>query len=499
MPYDEMGQYYNEYKQPTYDEKAAISNINRREQEYNQELIEQNNIARENSYNELKKTLDNSYNNIVDQSSAKSISNVELFEIGKPRAFRPEIDQEKDIGNYLKSKMSIIDIVPTNYQISYKNAEQKIENNNSLLDVLTHSLDYGDSTDKFRKVCEYYGLPNNYAGVRLFISDDSTSTDDFNNNFEPNLLQNITDPISTSMRKARNMTSTFYGSKGDEILATQANDLLTGAQNAINALIPNNGASGSSVGRIADQSLRSLINTTARGNTIPWPQNWSGSSYAPNLTAVVKLVSPYGHPDAIQKFIIKPLMYLLICSSPFTQDGIGYGNPSPCTVNAYGIAHMPLAAIQNISLRRGGSDTSFNIYRQPLSIDVSIMFRPLIEGFGVIEPVKDINLNDTIDKDVYKRSANILDDSRRYDVNQSSLMPTLGKIVHSLRPFGINKNNPLVSSDDERPKTTDVAGNESQSTRSIADSTTDKNLMAMKMIKGDTSSDTTIIDSSMSA
>jgi len=140
-------------------------------------------------------------------------------------------------------------------------------------------------------------------------------------------------------------------------------------------------------------------------------------------------------------------------AAPKTPDGVSFGHPFTLTLNAYGMAYAPLAAIKNITLRRGGSDSSFNIYRQPLTIDVTIEFDFLIKGFAAYK--HDAHNFDPHDKDIYTRASQSAfmaeDEFAAAGTGRTSKSPsltTIGKIVQSLQPIPKSQFSPLIPGND---------------------------------------------------
>lgn len=125
-----------------------------------------------------------------------------------------------------------------------------------------------------------------------------------------------------------------------------------------------------------------------------FPKVWRDSNYNNTSSFTIKLVSPSGHPDDVDAFIIKPLKHLILAASPITFDGIAYGYPPLWKVQAKGLVDMKLAAITTLSISRGGQDTVFNRYNQPTNVDVRIVVEPIVQGFAT--PLS-AGLDDTAD------------------------------------------------------------------------------------------------------
>ena len=291
--------------------------------------------------------------------AGKSVS--ELAKIGKPCSFPEAIDPGQEMYKYFTSIMNIIDVIPCSYKINFNNTDST--GLKGYLPQISYDTDYS-------ALCEYYGLPS-ALGLRLYGTDDTTAADSFSNKSKPNFFQSIVNKASSSMQNFQDVLSSLDSSAVSETTTWGANKLKSfvhTGNDKVNGLLKN--------------SVDLLADVVAAGHKISLPGIWSDSTFSPNFTTTLKLVSPYGHPLAIKQFIIKPLMYLLLLTTPGSDDGISYGRPLFCTVQGYGLSTIPVGQISDISLRRGGANSSFNIYRQPLTIDVSIQFSNLVEGFA---------------------------------------------------------------------------------------------------------------------
>ena len=317
--------------------------------------------------------------------------------IGKPCAFHETVDPNHRIGKFLRNRMSIIDLIPCYFKIDFSKASDSTSDASGL----TPSVVYDESIPEFKDTCIGHGL-DPVTALRIYTTDDTTVSDNISNNLKDNYFQQALNSLSEKGQPIRD----FMGSLD---------------QNAIDSLIGSGGGTGNG---LTDKLLKTAVNIAIKGHRVSLPSIWSDSTYTPNFQAIVKLASPYGDPKAIKEFIIKPLLYLLILGSPKTEDGVSYGKPFFLTIKAYGLNYTPIGIISNITLRRGGNDTSFNIYKQPLTIDVSLDFSYLIKGFAHWKQGKgDVNVFNTSEDFEYCKE----------EVGDTAL-PTLSHIVKSLRP-----------------------------------------------------------------
>ena len=298
-----------------------------------------------------------------------------LYHVGYPPGFSNDVDPKHRIYNYLKAKMSLVDLVPCYFGIDMS----AIGNSDDLSGFLP-SLMYKDAVTQFKQECKGYGLPDDYIGVRLYSTDETIASDTVTNTMQDNFFQKAANSLSDGgmLASVRQILRSVDNNS--------LNDLNSGIQNTgltdkIKSLGDQLG--GGKVGNVAKGVSNMLLNTIITGHKISFPKIWSDSNYVSNMPINIQLTSPYGHPDAIKEFIIKPLMYLMILGGSKTKDGVSYGPPFPVTVCAYGMFHTPIGNISAITLRRGGNDSSFNIYKQPLTVSVTIDIELLVKGFGV--------------------------------------------------------------------------------------------------------------------
>lgn len=381
------------------------------------------NIVTPTEFKDVLNQVKSGYNNAIQrQTTNKEISVFEgggLRRIGKPCGFHYTVDSGHRIGKYLRNKMSIIDLIPCNFSISISQVGNNGDSNQSALKGFLPNIDYTEAITNFQKQCSLYNLPSptSIAGLRLYVTDDTTSSDTVTNTFQPNSFEG-------KMNEMMNMGQSLKDAMSSLGAKQKLDDLSQSLKDSVKKLGTSFGVNKDAAGAFGE-----VLSSIISGRRVSLPEIWQGSNYAPNLSVTTKLVSPYGHPDAIAKFIIEPIMYLLILGGAQTTDGVTFGRPFPLTISAYGMTHTPLGGISNITFRRGGNDTAFNIYNQPLNVDVTIDFKFLYSGFAVY----DHNCSQLPNsEETFKDATKTLSSAK--SSTQHIGMPTLGQIIHSLRP-----------------------------------------------------------------
>ncbi len=349
---------------------------------------------------------DQGYNVEADSPSEDSGSS-EVVEIGKPCTYHEDIDPGHRISSFFKERMTVVDLMPCRYSISFSSAEDEDE---SIASGLLPKMDYEKGMSEYSARCTHHGVDP--AGMlRVYTTDDTTSSDQFSNHLKENYFK-------TAINRASEM--------GDPLrdIVKSADD--RSVSDIFNMLKKKTGLNNED-GKLKNirAIAASAVDVIGKGHRLSLPSIWADSSYDPNFLMNIKLLSPYGDPEAIKEFVVKPLIYLLILGSPETEDGVSYGYPFFLTLKAYGMSYSPLAMISNMTMRRGGAQSHFSIYRQPLCIDVSIEFQFAVQGFA------HHNEDSLGDIDIFSSAA--VSESLASSPTTTAL-PTIGHIVKSLQP-----------------------------------------------------------------
>jgi len=202
--------------------------------------------------------------------------------------------------------------------------------------------------------------------IKILATADSTISESIENQFDNNVFKGVTEQEGDNNTKTGKMMNFIQNIKNH----SASLDSLSG----INIL--------ETSGSIAGGSIAGLIQASVLGIKVDLPQVWKDTTYNSSLSLFIKLISPSGHPDDIQKYINIPLNYLLMAASPITLNGLSYGYPPLWEIHAEGLMYLKLGAISSMIITRGGTDTSFNMYNQPLNIDIRLTLSPITRAFA---------------------------------------------------------------------------------------------------------------------
>lgn len=205
------------------------------------------------------------------------------------------------------------------------------------------------------------GLDENVTSLQILGANDSTFTEVLSNNYKPSIIDSgSTSTIQEFMGKMKSLNS--------------AQQLFTAFDaDAGRAIMRTSSSSSDVLNMLAGKAL---------GYQTTLPKEWYNSSYQSGLQLLIRLISPSGHHSDVYKYILKPLMYLICAASPITYNGAVYGFPPLWRVEAEGLQTVPLAGISALTISRGGNDTIFNRWNQPLNVDVRMSLESIIDGFA---------------------------------------------------------------------------------------------------------------------
>ena len=205
-----------------------------------------------------------------------------------------------------------------------------------------------------------YNIDPKKTGLEILCTNDSTFTEVFSNNYKPSWLdsngqvQSFLGKFDT-LKTINSMMASFDADAGRAIMreSSTSNDILN------------------------------ILSGKALGFQTTLPKEWANSDYNSGLQIMIRLISPSGHWKDISKYIITPMMYLIDACSPVTYNGITYGHPMLWKIQAEGMQTIDVGAISTMTISRGGTDTYFNQFNQPLNIDIRLSLESIISGFAV--------------------------------------------------------------------------------------------------------------------
>lgn len=364
---------------------------------------------------------------------------VDIEVLGDPFRFMDMVDPASRAYLFLKSRMSVIDLYPCEYGLGFFSGKQEGSPENQIdFSQFKPTIDHASAMETYSKMCSLYQIPAR-SGLRLYLTDETTVTDQIVSSYKDNFFQQFFNKLSDVGQSVSSISRSMHSQKYDKEVNAAVDKSAQYIDEGIGKLLNKVGASEGikdKMGQTID-FLSTGAKFVLKGNRLSLPKIWDNSDYRPTFSAVTKLYSPYGHPKAIKEFIIKPLMYLMLMALPRTQDGVSFGRPFACSIRSYGLTNISVGSIIGMTIRRGGQDTAFNVFRQPLVVEVSLEFESLVNGIAAFEQQ---SVNDKIPQSEINPflESDSLDTGRNLSSEEiPGLMPTLGSMVKALSPVNL--------------------------------------------------------------
>ena len=290
-----------------------------------------------------------------------------FFTIGKAPGYNKVINKKFSYEDKLLPHLAFIDLIPRTLKF---NKDAWSNPATFVNDVLTYANAdhpmkfFNEAMKKHSKYLVSYNPGAKYDGIRLVATVDSAISNSISHNYTSNLMDealNGTGQTVMKLAEKNKYTKIVAGAINSGAKLNEMYEMLSGNQYNGNR----------------DTSQLSAILKSIGGHRVHMPKMWDSSNVADILQLSVKLTSPSGDPDSVKQYIIEPLIIMFIMSSPLSLTGTDVGTPFIYEVDAHGMGHYKLAGISNINFDRGGTDVDFNIYQQPLTVNVRMTLSPL--------------------------------------------------------------------------------------------------------------------------
>lgn len=329
--------------------------------------------------------------------NSSSTSEIDHLYIGKIPAYNDKLTNIISYEERLKNNLTITTFSPTGYSINLFSADddKTVGDNNTKKTIykmggnLSNTIKFDEGTitttsalDNWLKMQKNL-MTGNYAdsspfrnackSFSIIATNDSTINETISNDYAPNKLGDVP-----------SMLGSMLGQSSKDRLEALRNtaQFAASGMTSVDSMAMINMLQQKDSFQKDQSQIFSLLASQAIGIQSALPKIWQRSDYNNTSSFTIKLVSPSGHHEDVRKFVIDPLLRLILAASPITYDGVSYGYPPIWKVQARGLLSMNLAAITAIVISRGGQDTLFNRWNQPTNIDVRLTVEPLVNGFA---------------------------------------------------------------------------------------------------------------------
>lgn len=324
------------------------------------------------------------------------------------------------------------------------------------------SMDQNSGWSGYKNELAKFGFKPNarhseQKGITIACQAEGFPTDTFTNEYGEHFLNQITNTAGQGFGELAQMTGSKTGSEAltklgkftDKLGKDQGGLVGTGISGFGEKLQDFSKGAVELKNKLAKQGgmaagVSKMMDAMLAGARVDFPQIWKNSSYNATYSFTIKLYNPNPGSDKLTKqFIIGPLAAILCLALPQAFDESAYTWPFFCKVKCKGLFDIPMGAITNISVVKGGDSGSVGFNQRVAMVDVRIDFvnlfntlllsksgankRPTLKGY----------LDNMLDK-YETENLYVKDDYKKPDLE--SMSPTPGDIK------GISKNATLIDS-----------------------------------------------------
>ena len=252
---------------------------------------------------------------------------------------------------------------------------------------------------QYNDLLNVYGFALAKQPIKVAFLAENFPTDSFQNEYGESFINKITDIASQGagdiaqvmgvrsagegIKKMGEMLSATGQAMGTEGIGGMVGGLLSKAGQAGIATV---GAGRAALDRLskmngAPAGAANAINLISRmmaGARIDFPQVWKNSGFTPSYSMTIRLYNPKpGSEAATKKYIVGPIIALLLLGTPQTQDGSTYNWPFLQNVECPGVFSLTPSYIGSIAVVKGGDQQSIAFNQNLAIVDVRMDFGSL--------------------------------------------------------------------------------------------------------------------------
>jgi hypothetical protein len=247
------------------------------------------------------------------------------------------------------------------------------------------------------QLLEEHGFQTNNSagqGIKVAYLADSFPTDTFTNEYGENFLQKFTDVASegaASIAQMMGTTSAFdaiqrmTGPLLNMVPTTFLGSKINPKESIQSGLTAMKKTATQILNATKMQNTKDMIGRLAAGARIDFPQIWKSSGFQPSYTMTIRLYNPNPRSfESTRRYIIGPIVALMLLAVPITQDGSTYNWPFLHKITSPGIFELNPGFISNITVIKGGDQQQIsqqqNLAMVDVRIDVGSLYSTMVAG-----------------------------------------------------------------------------------------------------------------------
>lgn len=254
---------------------------------------------------------------------------------------------------------------------------------------------------EYNTLLNYHGYKLQSDNIKVAFLAENFPTDNFQNEYGESFINKITDIASQGageIAQVLGQRSALGGIGATGKLLSAIGGKLGGGAGTILEQLGGGVAKGASETRKALNELKGgaglgagaarsidIINKMLAGARVDFPQVWKNSGFSPSYQLTIRLYNPKpGSPAATNKYIVGPMVALLLLATPQTSDGDTYNWPFLQHIECPGIFSLTPSFIGSVAVIKGGDQQSI-AYNQQMGImdvrlDIGSLYNSMVAG-----------------------------------------------------------------------------------------------------------------------
>jgi hypothetical protein len=254
---------------------------------------------------------------------------------------------------------------------------------------------------QYNELLNAHGFKLRNNSIKVAFLADNFPTDTFSNEYGESFINKITDIASQGAGELAQVlgarTATGSVREAGDVLAKIGGKLSGGA----GAILSKVGTAAGEGARKTEAALATLgtgeglgaggaravglINRMLAGARVDFPQVWKNSGFTPSYQLTIRLYNPApGNDYSTKKYIIGPIIALLLLATPQTSDGQTYTWPFLQTIKCPGLFELSPSFIGSTAVIKGGDQQSI-AYNQRMGIvdvrlDIGSLYNSMVVG-----------------------------------------------------------------------------------------------------------------------
>lgn len=233
-----------------------------------------------------------------------------------------------------------------------------------------------DGTDKKSFWAQFMDKLEINCNCIQFYIDPSSFNESASNQTDQSTLENLLTNTAGQTLKEFQFIMNSSGASDDGYITKQIEALGGSAVDALLASLNSASSQGGILFNLASR-VGNLSTNIIRGDTMIFPQIYTGSSYSKSYSITITLKTPYGNKYSYYMDILVPLFHLIALAMPRQSTANTYSSPFIIKASIPGVFNCSLGIVDSISIEKNITGDGLSVDGYPLEVRVTLNIKDL--------------------------------------------------------------------------------------------------------------------------